>query len=190
MSATESSPATSGLQESIEQLIAETVRRSQSEHEEETQRLRDALRTALSDIEAGHASLTRAAETLRVVLGDAPALEPVAESSEDIEPETPAPVDVVPVEPIATTEAEVGPHELDVIAHDVTIGIATSLQSLLRGRPEVNSAQTREFVNGELRLKLEMKSSLNMTVVNEWIANHGGRVNTSTASVLELRFGA
>ena len=72
MSASESSPIAANLQESIEQLIAETVRRSQNDHEEEVQALRGALKQALEEIESGQAAMNRAAETLRAAL-DAPA---------------------------------------------------------------------------------------------------------------------
>ena len=51
MSASEHSPLGTHLQESIEQLIAETVRRSQVDHEKETKHLRAALEEAFEDDE-------------------------------------------------------------------------------------------------------------------------------------------
>lgn len=188
MSASESSPLTSNLQESIEHLIAETVRNSQSSHEEEKQQLRVALQTALAEIEAGQASLNRAADTIRAALGTPATVSATIDVADDVVDEAPAPPEVIAVEPPKVLPAEIGPHQMDVIAHDVTIGIASSLQSLLRERPEVTNAQTREFVNGELRLKLDLASGLDMSVLDEWIAAHSGRITSSTASVLELRF--
>lgn len=199
MSASESSPITTDLQESIEQLVAETVRRSQVDHDEESKRLRAALQEALNEVEAGQAAMNKAADLLRTAL-QAPA--PVTGSAEandsatatvDSPSDDETEVSQTPQaaeSPAPSTETpETGPHEMDVVAHDVTIGIASSLQTWLRERPEVVSAQTREFVNGELRLKLDLSSALDMTTFSEWIAEHKGRIATSTSSVVELRFG-
>lgn len=192
MSASESSSSGTNLQESIEQLIAETVRRSQADHDEETKQLKSALKQALTEVETGQAAMTRAAEILRSALETPGHLAVAPESAVAVVEESPEPSDEpvpTPIEEETTaTVAEIGPHELDVVAHDVTFGIASSLQSWLKERPEVTNAKTREFVNGELRLELQMASGLNMPQLNEWIAEHKGRVSTSTASVLELRF--
>ena len=192
MSASESSPLAANLQESIEHLIAETVRRSQSTHEDEQKKLRDVLQGALTEIEAGQAAMSRAASIIQSALETSVTESPSADGEvKDILAENPEPTKVV--ETVAIPEAvpapEIGPHSLDVVAHDVSIGIATSLQSMLRDRQEVKSAQTREFVNGELRLHLEMKSGLEMTSFNEWVTAQGGRITSRTASVIELRFG-
>ncbi len=196
MSASEHSPLGTHLQESIEQLIAETVRRSQVDHEKETKHLRAALQEALVEVEAGQTAMARAAELLRNALDSpAPAASPV-ETADKVVEESPTPITEAAVctaasnEEAETAATETGPHELDVVAHDVTFGIASSLQSWLRERPEVTHAKTREFVNGELRLELQMESGLDMARLNEWIAEHKGRVATSTDSVLELRFGS
>lgn len=191
MSASEPSPLAANLQESIEHLVAETVRRSQTDLEVEQQKLRVALQQALAEIQSGQAAMNRAADVLQAALDTQVvtpitpdgAVEEVTEDSVVAESVEPTPVEAVVAEPVA------GPHELDVIAHDVSIGTATGLQSMLRGREEVTSAQTREFVNGELRLKLEMNSALGMSSFKEWVAEHGGRVATQTNSVIELRFG-
>lgn len=187
MSAPESSPLVADLQESIEHLIVETVRRSQTGQDEENQTLRAALQTALADIEQGQKAIAKAADTLRSALGEGEPTRVVAAAAVEAIPPT---VTEVPAPVVETnTISGNGPHDLDVIAHDVTIGIATSLQSLLRERPEVADAQTREFVNGELRLQLRMSSGLDTQVLNDWIGQHGGRITTQTPSVLELRFG-
>lgn len=192
MSASESSPLAANLQESIEHLVAETVRRSQSDLEGDQQKLRETMRQALAEIVAGQAAMNRAADLLRTAL-DTPTAETsapdgqveaiVAEATESVDTAEPAAIEATVDEKIT------GPHELDVIAHNVSIGIATGLQSMLRARDEVASAQTREFVNGELRLKLEMNSGLEMSSFKEWVTEHGGRLGAQTSSVIELRFG-
>lgn len=192
MSASESSPIVANLHESIEHLIAETVRQSHVSHEEEKQALRDALQSVLGDIEASQLAMQRAADRLRAVI-DAPAPEtsapvPTSEPVADEPATTPEDTETATEQP-AQTPVVAGPHELDVIAHDVSISIASGLQSLLRARPEVTSAQTREFVNGELRLKLDMASGLDMAELEQWIGTHNGRITAQTDSVLELRFG-
>lgn len=194
MSASQSSPLAANLQESIEHLIAETVRRSQTSHEEERQQLREALQAALTEVEAGQAAMERAALTLRSALEASPASAAPAIIPDGLitDEETESPDSVEPGEPAAlpdVVESETGPHEIDIIAHDVTIGIATGLQSMLRSRAEVKSAQTREFVNGELRLRLEMDTKLDVDALTEWIAQHKGRITAQTDSVIELRFG-
>ena len=95
----------------------------------------------------------------------------------------------VPVEVSATPAQDRGPHELDVIAHGANFGKAQGLQQFLRGRDEVDGAQTREFVNGELRLHLSLSSGLDMTALGDWLTAHGGELVTSTDSVIEIRFG-
>lgn len=198
MSASDPSPLTSNLQESIEQLVAETVRRSQMDHDEETKRLRTALETALSEVEAGQASMTRAASILRTALSaasPAPATqEPESETPVDeIVAESPAPVDEPKVAPATTEEPgeepEVEPHGMDVVAHNVNFKIASGLQGWLKERPEVTDVRTRTFVNGELHLDVQMASRLDMTQLSTWIAGHDGRVKTTTPTVLELSFG-
>ena len=197
MSASESTSSGTNLQESIEQLIAETVRRSQVEHENEKKQLQEALQQALTEVEAGQAAMNKAAGILRSALdtpmpvaeetgsaeAEVPVL-PVAIDEPDEEPEPATQVEVPPVD-----EPEVGPHELDVVAHDVTIDTAKRLQAMLRDREEVKDMKPRSFVNGELHLRLEMTSGLEMASIKEWIAEHKGQVATSTSSVLELRFG-
>lgn len=192
MSASDLSAETENLQSSIEQLIAESLRRSQSSQDAELVQLKSAMRQAQAEIETAHAAMGRAREALRKALGDdeiddlvieVPLVEvqnqPEAITGQVSEVATPAPV------PMAE-----GPHQLDLIAHDVTIGLATGLQAFLRSRPEVTSAQTREFVNGELRLELEMASAPDMDALNAWIGEHQGRIANQTASVIELRFAA
>lgn len=194
MSASESTSSGTNLHESIEQLIAETVRRSQVDHENEKQQLQAALQQALTEVEAGQAAMNKAAGILRSAL-DAPV--PTAEQTTPVEPREPAlPVaiekpeaeDLAEVPPVV--EPDLGPHELDVVAHDATIDTAKRLQAMLRDRDEVTDMKPRSFVNGELHLRLEMASGLEMASIKEWIAEHKGRVATSTSSVLELRFGS
>lgn len=197
MSASESSPLSSDLHQSIEQLIAETVRRSQNGHEAEVQRLKAALLVASEEIETARSAMDRALSTLHTALetgetATVTAVSPAESAGNDevqVSPESPTIVSETTEAAATEAGSDVGPHTLDLIAHDVTIGIATGLQSMLRAQPEVNTAQTREFVNGELRLNLDMRSELNHAALQEWIGTHGGRVATRTASVLELRFG-
>lgn len=192
MSASEPATDTANLQATIEQLIAETVRRSQTDQDAEKVRLKAAMKVAATEIESAQSAMTRALNALHSALNDKSSDETVIEVPL-VEPHhtavalpevTPEPEDVTVDEPVE----EIGPHRLDLIAHDVTIGVATSLQSLLRSRPEVKTAQTREFVNGELRLDLEMTSGLDMEAFTAWIGQHGGRIATQTPSVIELRF--
>lgn len=197
MSASESSPLPQDLQESIEQLIAETVRRSKTGHEEELQHLRGALKAALDEVEASQAALERAAATLRTAIAAPADVQPDAAPDAEVDQvvgEAPEPTEAEAAEPEPDGQEQpadvAGPHELDVIAHDVQMDIATGLQTMLRGRPEVKSAQTRQFVNGELRLKLQMESSLDLPTVQEWVAERNGRIGTHTAAVLELQFGS
>ncbi len=195
MSASESSPLTSNLHQSIEQLIAETVRRSQTGHDAEVAKLRSALKDATSEIEAAQSSLNRALSTLNDALGEetevpAAVIEAdvsavIAETAPEATTDSPSAASTPEASPAPETT---GPHTLDLIAHDVSIGVATGLQTMLRAQPEVAAARTREFVNGELRLNLDMNSGLNIAGLQEWIAGHNGRIATQTPSVIELRF--
>lgn len=193
MSASETSSPGTNLQKSIEQLVAETVRRSQADHDEETQQLKSVLQQALTEVEAGQAAMARAAEILRSALGTPDALATPPESAVAVVEDAPAPIEgAVPApkqEEATPATAEIGPHGLDVVAHDVTIDVAKRLQAMLRDREEVKDMKPRSFVNGELHLRLEMESGLDMASIKEWIAEHKGHVATSTDSVLELRFG-
>lgn len=192
MSASEPAADTANLQATIEQLIAETVRRSQTDQDAEKVRLKAAMKVAATEIETAQSAMNRALNALHGALNEkshdetvieVPLVEAHHTVTTDAEPEA-------ITEPAAAAEPveELGPHRLDLIAHDVTISVASGLQSLLRGRPEVKSAQTREFVNGELRLDLEMTSGLDMKAFTAWIEQHGGRIATHTPSVIELRF--
>ncbi len=189
----ESAPSITTLHQTIEQLIAENRKQSDAVHQAEKQRLTAALSTALEEIEASQQALARAAETIRAALEEkgeeisaAPAEEP-APTPADNEPMPPA-EEPVPVEVSTTLAEERGPHELDVVAHAASIDNAKQLQTLLRERPEVESAQTREFVNGELRLHLSLKSGLDMSALGDWLAAHSGELVTVTAAVIEIRF--
>ena len=195
MSASESSPLTSNLHQSSEQLIAETVRRSQTGHDAEVAKLLSALKDATSEIEAAQSSLNRALTTLKEAMGEATEESAAATEAEiatvvsESLPEVTAETESTDTATAVSADAQsTGPHTLDLIAHDVTIGIATGLQSMLRSQPEVSAARTREFVNGELRLNLDMNSGLNIAGLQDWIAGHNGRIATQTASVIELRF--
>lgn len=197
MTAPESSSLPQDLQESIEQLIAETVRRSKSGHEEEVQQLRSVLNAALEEVEVSQAALERAAATLRAAISTPEESRPEPEAEEEVDQvvgEAPAPTEEAAAQPAPDGQDQAaeatGPHELDVIAHNVQMDIATGLQAMLRGRPEVTSAQTRQFVNGELRLKLHMESSLHLPAIQNWVAERNGRIGTHTATVLELEFGS
>lgn len=190
MSASETVPTASNLHNSIEQLIAETVRQSQSTHEEEKQKLINALATALGEIETGQQALNRAADALRAALGQEIEAESTAATVEIEPPSNEETPDEAPMEATEPTSSNRGPHDLNVIAHDASIGNARDLQELLRGQPEVTRAQTREFVNGELRLQLALSSALDMAALDGWLSKHDGMVVTSTDSVIEIRFGA
>lgn len=197
MSASESSPKASNLHASIEQLIAETVQRSQSLHEAEAQQLKATLQSVTVEVESAYAAMSRALEILKMSMVSEPAVPaentivvgPMEEAGAPIEAaeaDAPEPEEMAASE--ETSDPAIGPHRMDLIAHDVTFGIATSLQSMLRGRPEVKTAHTREFVNGELRLDLDLESGLDISVLTSWISEHGGRIANKTESVLELRF--
>lgn len=192
MSASEPAADTANLQATIEQLIAETVRRSQTDQDAEKVRLKAAMKVAATEIETAQSAMNRALNALHDALNEKTHDETVIEVPlvEAHHAATPDPEPEATTEPAAAAEPveELGPHRLDLIAHDVTISVASGLQSLLRGRPEVKSAQTREFVNGELRLDLEMTSGLDMEAFTAWIEQHGGRIATQTPSVIELRF--
>ena len=197
MSASESPSGATNLHASIEQLIAETVRQSRSGQEAEKQKLTGALKSALAEVESSQQALGRAAATLRDALGaeGTPALDV---ASVEVTTPSPAPeshLDIVhpvaePLEagPTSTPASDRGPHEMDVIAHNVNITQATGLQSWLRGREEVTNAQIREFVAGELRLHLELGTGLQMDAFKQWLGDHHGEIVTSTDKVLEIRF--
>lgn len=201
MSASEPSPLASNLQESIEHLIAETVRRSQVEHEEEKTRLRTALQQALTEIESGQAAMNRAADFLRTVL-DAPTpvvaeLKPElgaveARTAPTIESATsPTPVEIANVKGVEKSESTTeGVHDLDIVAHSINFRIAGNLQKWLNDRAEVSDAKIRTYVDNELHLELKMESSLDMTALKTWLADHDGTIATTTDSVVELRFGS
>lgn len=198
MSASESSPLSSNLQESIEHLIAETVRRSKVVHEEEQTRLREALKQALSEVEAGQAAMARAAEVLRAALDTHATVESPAEPITEFVETAPAPEALTPVgdpesihvqananEPVAS---DAGPRDLDVVAHNINFRIAGSLQKWLNERTEVQNARTRSYVDSELHLELKIASSISDTDLKTWLAEHNGTIATQTSSVLELRF--
>lgn len=195
MSASETASGATNLHQSIEQLIAETVRQSQSTHEAEQQRLAEALKSALAEIESGQQALNRAAGMLRNALGVATseAQNPeIVEESPEPTPQSEAVQPIAaPAEVVPTSEPtnDRGQHELDVIAHNANITNATGLQSWLRGREEVSTVQIREFVNGELRLHLDLGTGLEMTAFKTWLSEHAGSIVTSTDNVIEIRFG-
>lgn len=200
MTASESSPLTANLQESIQHLITETVRRSQVDHEKETDQLRTALQQALTEVEASQAAMSRAAELLRTALDAQASDSTLPISADDVEITPPTPVEESATAPAPIDEnapgmgsspedAKIGPHDLDVIAHNIYFKIAGSLQRWLKERPEVKDARTRTYVDNELHLELKMESGLDMAAMNEWMAENDGQIATNTASVLELRFG-
>lgn len=194
MSASERSPLTSQVHQSIEQLIAETVRQSQSAHVREREALVAGVKQALAEIESSQLALERAATALRSALGDPTAAAPETRGGEVDEAVAPNDTDLATEEtttPADSMTAELqdrGPHELDVIAHGASIARASGLQALLRGREEVRSVQTREFVNGELRLHTDLHSALNMAALHTWLKENGGRVSTTTDAVVEISF--
>ena len=188
MSASESAPATSDLHKSFEHLIAETVKQSRVSSDAEKRQLTAAMQLALDEIETSQQALTRAAESLRTALGTAPATaevttEVIAEPT--IKEELSKEVDETPAPDPAPSRGE---HELDVIAHHASIGNASGLQAMLRARSEVKSAQTREFVHGELRLQVCLRDGLDMGAFTTWLEKHNGTLVTSTDSVIEIRF--
>ncbi len=188
MSASESAPTASELHKSIDQLISEAERQARAAVDAEKELLTSAMQAALSEIEASKDALERAASTLRTALSEQPA-KPAAttdiDSAASIKEETPQPSTQAPAIVPVTDR---GAHELDVIAHHANISSASGLQSMLRAQPEVTSAQTREFVNGELRLQVSLTNGLDMMAFNAWLAEHGGELVTSTDSVIEVRF--
>lgn len=201
MSASESASGAANLHKSIEQLIAQTVRQTQATNEAEKQQLTVALNSALAEIEASQLSLNRAAELLRSALGtNASEIGKVSNDEAEVAELSPSPApepEVVPaavvkpdVGPTAAPTDDRGPHEMDVIAHNANIAIASGLQSWLRGREEVANAQTREFVGGELRLHLEMTNGIEMPALEKWLGDNGGQIVTNTDKVIEVRFGA
>lgn len=194
MSASESSPLSANLQESIGQLIADAVRQSQADNLGDNQELKAAMAIALEEIAASKAALNRAEEVLRNALGTGePEVTAEAEPApvDEVVEEVPAPSEAATEQSTAVVSesAEANPHELDIIAHRVDIDTAMNLQSMLRGRPEVTSAQTREFANGELRLHLSMGSRMDMAAFTEWVEGRKGTFGTQTDSVIELDFG-
>lgn len=190
MSGSESSPLTSQVHQSIEQLIADTVRRSQAEQSAEQEQLRTALKQALTELEAGKTALDRAITALRSALGE-PETEAAAIEMPIAAPVTEKPVpmpepDAAPT--ISETAPERGAHELDIVAHGATIHRATGLQSFVRSLSAADAVQTREFVNGELRLHAQMNTGLDMKALSRWLQDNSGVVTTANDHVIEIRF--
>ncbi len=188
MSASESVPAALDLHNSIDQVIAEAEKRGRAAAEAETLQLTSALQAALEEIETSQQALSRAATALRAALGTAADEVPapgVAELAPLIKEEPAAPEgETAESNPMPDR----GEHEMDVIAHHASIGTASGLQTMLRSRPEVKSAQTREFVNGELRLQVCLRSDLDMAAFKSWLHEQNGTLVTTTDSVIETRF--
>lgn len=200
MTASEPSPLASNLQESIEHLIAETVRRSQVDHEQEKEQLRTALQQALTEIESGQAAMNRAADLLRTAL-DTPESEdikqtPTPNSEEQITASTdtsvviPAAAEIIAVQEESASAPITGQRDLDVVAHSINFRVAGNLQKWLNDRAEVANVKTRTYVDNELHLELKLESGLDMTAMKTWLTEHDGSIATNTDSVLELRFGS
>lgn len=188
MSASETTPATSDLHTTIDQLIAEKVQQWRVSSDAEKQHLTSAMQSALDEIEASQQALNRAATTLRAAMGTAPAVSPPESDVDAVPVIKEEPIPLAEETPASDPSTYRGEHELDVIAHHASIGNASGLQSMLRARSEVKSAQTREFVNGELRLQLSLRNGLDMAAFSAWLDQHNGTLVTSTDSVIEIRF--
>lgn len=196
MSASQSAPATSDLHDSIDQVLAEAEKRGRAAADADLHHLTTALQTALDDIVSSQQALARTADALRTALGIHPTT-PVNEELTDAAIEVAGDRDPVnkedpavfeDVEPNSVALPDRGEHELDVIAHHASIGTASGLQAMLRARSEVKSAQTREFVNGELRLQLHLRNGLDISALSAWLSENAGALVTQTDSVIEIRF--
>ena len=192
MSASQSAPAASDLHDSIDQLLAEAEKRGRAAADADLYHLTTALQTALDDIVNSQQVLARTADVLRTALGINPTAPVTAAVIEAAVVPDPTIKEEIPGfgdgEPDPKPVPERGDHEMDVIAHHASIGTASGLQAMLRARSEVKSAQTREFVNGELRLQLHLRNSLDIGALNAWLSEHTGALVTQTDSVIEIRF--
>lgn len=164
------------LRASIEQLIATAMQQSRTNHD---QRLTALLEETLRELETQQSALATMAERIRVALSEP---EPAANPA-------PAPAIPVPASPSRVTpNAVLKANEVDVIAHGATLSHASGLQSLLRGMPEVTELQTRQFVNGELRLHAAMAASLDTQALRTWLETNNGTITTLADDVIEITF--
>lgn len=176
MSSTDPLLVAADLRASIEQLIATTMQQSRTNHD---QRLTALLEETLRELETQQTALATMAERIRVAL---------------IETESPIEPEVVPAIPVPASWSVVTPNaildadELDVIAHGATLSHASGLQALLRGMSEVTELQTRQFVNGELRLHAAMAASLDTQALSTWLEANNGAIITLADDVIEISF--
>lgn len=184
MSSSESLP---NLQASIEQLIADAVRQARADGSDGDAALRMVLQETLTDLEAQQTAMVTTIDRLRTALAVPVAQESVATNAAAATI-APDPVPTVAT-PTVQTQDDRGAHELDVIAHGALLANASGLQAFLRTMPAVSSVQTRQFVNGELRLHAEMTAALDRNALNTWLGENGGKVLTVTDTVVELSFG-
>lgn len=180
MSSPDPLPVPADLQASIEQLIASAVQGSHARYDD---RLARVLRQTLADIESQQAALAAMADRIRTALDDDGTPDPV-----DAEPETDPAIDVPTPAAEHPEQAERDPHELDVIAHGTTLAQASGLQLLLRGMSEVADLQTRQFVNGELRLHATMAKAIDAPALRTWLDAHHGMITTFADDVIEIGF--
>ncbi|MCO5216248.1 MAG: hypothetical protein M9953_01610 [Thermomicrobiales bacterium] len=166
------------LRASIEQLIATAMQQSRTNHD---QQLTALLKETLRELETQQSALAVMAERIRVALSESE-VEPTAES----EPASAIPIPAATsiIAPNAILEAS----EVDVIAHGATLSHASGLQSLLRGMTEVTELQTRQFVNGELRLHAAMAASLDTQALSSWLEANNGTIITLADDVIEIAF--
>ncbi|MCA9834556.1 MAG: hypothetical protein KC435_11440 [Thermomicrobiales bacterium] len=180
MSSSESLP---NLHASIQQLIADAVRQTRSSGDDSA--LHGVLQETLTDLESQQTAMAVTIERLRAALAaqDAPKATPADEPPLSIET-----VPTVETPTVLATDDR-GAHELDVIAHGASLANASGLQAFLREMPAVDAVQTRQFVNGELRLHAEMKSALDRAALGAWLDANEGKILTVTDTVVEMSFG-
>ena len=180
-----SSESLPNLHDSIEQLIANAVEQARATSTAQAAACRAAIEETLIELEAQQAALARSIERLRAAL----AVE--AASADDSAASAPAPAsaetetDDIPTNtptPIAAAR------ELDVIAHGASLAHAAGLQQLLRALPSVDAVQTRQFVNGELRLQTVVRGAVDREGLTTWLAANGGDLLTVSDSVVEIVF--
>lgn len=183
MSSSESLP---NLQASIEQLITDAVRQARAEGSDGDAALHVVLQETLTDLETQQTAMAATIDRLRTALAVPVAQAPVPTNV--VATTAPEPVPTVAT-PTVQTQDDRGAHELDVIAHGASLANASGLQAFLRTMPTVSSVQTRQFVNGELRLHAEMTAALDRNALNTWLGENGGKVLTVTDAVVEMSFG-
>lgn len=169
------------MRESIEQLMAENVARTEA-------LLIEARASRSTPLDTNRTELERAIETVRTSLQDAMTavdrlgalLSPVADPPADDEP------DNAPTSPAAIASDQ-DPRRVEVLIHNVhSPALARSVQQFLLNIEGIAGAEVRELAEGLLRITVTTSAPITGDSLAGWEPERPRTVRTSSANVLEL----